>query len=883
MNRRSWSRRILRRVLADDARGRAIRTELEQEHRERTAAEGAGPADRWLLRQALSVAGWSLRDRLSGRPWGAPGSPLGPAQAVRDSLRSLSRAPGYSMAIVLTLGAAMVATVSVFTVVHGVLLRPLPYPDPGGLVRIDALRDGTPGDGGIDYPAVRDWRENIDGLEGIAVWTGAEGIYAAGGVSEVWRGTSMSPELFETVGVRPALGSWYGPGEGGLNAMTIHLSHDLWERRFGADPDIVGTTISLSDASWVVQGVMPRGFTWPDRETQYWVPLRDSPFMHDRGSGFLHVGARLAPGTTLETARLELDRFTERLRAEVGDDVRSVIVRSVAEVQQAPVRRALWTLMGAVGLVLMVACANVSGLSLARTETRKREWSVRVSLGAHRRHLVAGLVAENALLALAGGAVGLAGALAGVEGLVALAPADLPRRDAIAIDPVVVAFAFGMSLLIGLLAGLLPGLRAAASAAPGAHRSLGGGPRSHRTHAALAAAQIALSVVLLAGAGTLLRSFARLNAVDPGFPNPGRLWVAEVGLTDDRYPDLAAILDYHRTLLERATELPEVQSAGLTSHLPFSGSRLEAAMVREGDVFERGATPVIGIEVWNGLYREALGLPLLRGRDPRRDPSGETAVREVVLNEAAADRVAPGGDALGMRISFDVEPGQPSPPETFYEVVGIVPDVLSGTLDRAATPRAYYDVQEFRRAYGFVSGRYFYAVFRTSSDTPALAQALREIAGAIDPGTPLRSLATLESLVRQTTVSARFRTLSLGLFAVLAVAVALLGVYGVMAYSVATGQRRIGIQKALGAPSATVGRMVLLRAAAIAGAGAGIGAVAAVALAPLLDAMLYEIPSRDPGTLAAVVALAAGGALAAAAAPARRAARVDPMRILREE
>lgn len=587
MSRQGWARSILRRTLADDARGRAIRSELEREHAQRVERDGAGPADGWLLRQAVSVASWSLRDRLAGRPWGAPGSPLGPRQATRDALRSLRRAPGYSLAVILTLGAAMAATVSVFTVVRGVLLRPLPYPDPTTLVRIDGLYEGVPGEGGIDYPAVLDWREGLDGLEGIAVWSGAEGIYAADGVSEVWTGTSMSPELLETVGIRPSLGSWYGPGEGHLNAMTIHLSHDLWERRFGADPDIVGKTIRLSDQSWVVQGVMPRGFVWPDAETRYWIPLRDSPFLQNRGSGFLHVAARLTPGTSLDAARAELARFTEQLRAEVGKDVRTVALRSVAEVERAPVARALWTLLGAVGLVLLVACANVSGLSLARTETRKEEWSIRVSLGAHRRHLVAGLVAESALLALAGGMVGLVGALAGVRGLVALAPADLPRREAVAMDPAVVAFAFTVSLVVGLLAGLLPGLRAARAAAPGVRRSR--------------------------------------------------------------------------------------------------------------------------------------------------------------------------------------------------------------------------------------------------------------------------------------------------------VAVALLGVYGVMAYSVATGLRRIGIQKALGAPAAAVGRGVLVRAAAIAGAGAVVGALASIALAPVLESMLYDVPARDPWTLAAVLTLAAGGALAAAARPARRAARVDPMRILREE
>lgn len=880
--RRRWARRWLDRTLADDARGRAIRRELAEEHAARAARDGEGPADGWLLRQAASVAFWSLRDRLTGRPWGPPGTPLGPGRATRDALRSLRRAPGYSAAVVVTLGAAMAATVSVFTVVRGVLLRPLPYPDPETLVRIDALHQGVSGEGGVDYPTVQDWRETLEGVGGIAVWTGAEGIYTAEGVSEVWTGTSMSPGLLETVGVRPALGSWYGPGEGGLNAPSIHLSHDLWERRFGADPGIVGRTIRMSDASWVVQGVMPRGFVWPDADTQYWIPLRDSRFLQSRGSGFLHVVARLEPGVGLDAARAELDRFTERLRAEFGDEARPVVLRRVAEVERVPVARALWTLLGAVALVLLVACANVSGLSLARTETRRGEWSVRVSLGANRRHLVAGLVAESGLLALGGGLVGLAGAFAGVRGLVALAPADLPRRSAVAIDPAVVAFAFGLSLLVGLLAGLLPGLRAARSAAPEARR--GGGPdrRAHRTHAALAAAQIALSVVLLMGAGTLLHSFVRLAATDTGFRDPGRLLVAEIGLTDDRYPDLAAILDYQDRLLEGVSAVPGVEASGLTSHLPFSGSRLEAAMVLGGEVFERGRTPVIGIEVWNGGYREALGLPLLRGRDPRRDPAGETPVREVVLNEAAATRLAPGGEALGLRLSFDVEPGQPSAPGTFYEVVGIVPDVRAGSLEQAPAPRAYYDIREFRRAYGFVSGRYFYAVFRTRGPASALAPAVRDIALELDPRVPVRSLASLESLVRRTTLPARFRTLTLGLFAVLAVAVALLGVYGVMAYSVATGLRRIGIEKALGAPAGAVGRRVVLRAATIAAGGAALGAGAALILAPALESMVYEVPARDPWTLVGVLTLVAGGAVAAALRPARRAARVDPARILRE-
>ena len=469
MTSRSLAERILDRALPDGPSGHAIRGDLRQEHARRVRESGDRAAARWYLRQALSIWFFASRDGVVGRRWRSGrlvsdtrSSGGGFLADVREGVSVLRRAPAYSTGVVLTLGVAMAATVSVFAVVRGVLLRDLPYPEPHELVRFDAARDdGGYANGGLDYPIVLDWREGLETVPSVAAYQASDGVYVADGVAEVWQGTAAEPSFLEVVGVAPFLGSAYGPGEGGIGDQSIFLSHSLWERRFAADPGIVGRTITFYEAPWVVRGVLPPDFAYPGTRLDYLIPLRDTQWLEGRGTGVLRVIGRLGDGVSLDAAREELGALSTALEREYPGEIRTVLLRGVQQVETEPVRPMLWVFMGAVGFFLLVACANVSGLALARTEARRQELSVRLSLGASRARIARQVVSESATLALAGGLVGTLGAFWGIRGLLTLAPADLPLREGVRMDPLVLLFAFVLAVGTGVLFGALPGVRSA--------------------------------------------------------------------------------------------------------------------------------------------------------------------------------------------------------------------------------------------------------------------------------------------------------------------------------------------------------------------------------------------------------------------------------------
>lgn len=888
MSRRSFADRILDAALSGEATRAAIRDELERERDARSAREGRRAGDRWYLRQAVSVWAFATRDRWLGTPWTGQtpllvGGRERLIQDLADGVRTLRRSPGYSVAVMLTLALAMTATSSVFAVVNGVLLKDLPYPDGDRIVRFDALRDGVPTQGGLDYPTIQDWRERFATVTSISAYQASEGVYVGDGIAEVWTGQATDRDYLRVTGIEPFLGRWYAGTESGLGAQTIVLSHEIWERRFGSDPGIVGRTIDFAESTWTVQAVMPSGFTILGEPFDYWMPIRRTQWSESRGTGVFQVVGRLEEGVSLEAARDELAAISANLEEVYPGEIRDVVLRRAVDVEREPVRAVLWVLFGAVGFLLLVACANVAGLALARTESRREELAVRRSLGATGRRVASQIVVESVILSMLGGGLGLVGAEVGVRGLLALAPPDLPQRAAIQTDPTVGFFALIVAITCGVAFGAVPGMRATRRGGlrPSAARSTS--RASRRTHAALASIQVGLAAVLLSGSALLLRSFSEMSAVETGFVEPERILMVEMGLGRDRYGSAQEVLTFQQELMESVHALAMVESVGLSTHLPFTGSRLQAAVVREGEPYERGKGPQMGIETINGAYRDALGLELSMGRDPTVAPSGVEASREVLVNETGAALLWPGENPLGRRFSFDLDEGQVPADSTLYTVVGVVPDVSDGGLDHDVRPRAYYDLRDFRRQYSFITGRFFYLTVRTAGDPRAAVDPIRSIVRRLDPNAPLRSVSSLEALVRDTTLPIRFRTVALTLFAVLAGLVAMLGVYGVMAYGVQTSMRDFGVRLALGAPASGVRAAVLNRALVVVSIGLVGGLVGSLALGPLLESLLFGVSAWDPPTLLTVLLLSGLGGLAAAWIPAARASRADPVRILKAE
>ncbi len=878
--------RILAFVLPPGAASEAIRGDLSQEYRDRRA-RGTVRAGAWYAAQAVSVVLWAVSDRVRGRTWRGreeeprPGARLiEPSAMVRDGLRVFRRDPGYAASVVVTLGLALATTITVFTAVRGVLLHDLPYPDGERIVRIDRVTDGVIGNGGVSYPDYLEWAAGISSYEAMLAHSGWEGTYIADGVAELWDGITITPGFLDVFGVRPAAGRGLDETNAQPGMRSIMISFDLWQRRFGADPSIGGRSITIDEEPWTIVGVLPEGFEYPDAHVDAIAPLADGSYLESRGAGFLEVLARVSPDATTEAARAETDALVAAIDAEFNENREGVAVRSYADTKVAPVRRMLGLFMLAVTLVLVVACANVSGLSLARTEGRRGELSVRRALGAGRGRVVRQLLAESVVVAVVGGALGLALSFAGVRLLLALAPPDLPRRELIAIDPVVASFALAAAVGAGVLFGALPALRGAS--APTTSTLRGGrtvAGRASRTQEWLAGAQIALAVVLLSAASLLVRSSGALDAVDPGFDAADRL-VVEVGLPPSRYSSADETLGFHRRLLEGVRGLPGVVDAGLSTHLPFGRGYLQAVMLKQDQPFIRGEVPVIGLEMYSGEYFRALGLPVLRGRAASLDLEQP---RQVVLNEAAAEELFPGEDALGRRVSFDVEEGQPSPDSTMYTVVGIVPSVRSQSLTDDLGSVAYYYLPDIRRQYSFSSGRAFRLVVHTEGDPLSLATPVRELLLDLDPALPVRDIQTMEALVRRTTLAPRFRSSVVAVFSLLALGVAFVGVYAVMAYGVSRGRREIGIRMALGASTTGVRRGVLTRASRVVVLGAGLGVGTAWMAGPVLADFLFETSPRDLGSLGTVLLVAIVGSLVAAWVPAARASSVDPARVLRDE
>ncbi|HEX7049876.1 MAG TPA: ABC transporter permease [Longimicrobiales bacterium] len=804
---------------------------------------------------------------------------------LRYAARQLLKRPGFTAIAVLALALGIGANTAVFSVVDAVLLEPLPFKEPERLMVLWEQETAVP-----DRPpeptsaaTFQDWRAQSRTFDELAAWVYSGFALTGAGEPEEIGTVRASANLFRLLGVEPALGRAFLPEEEqpGRHRIVI-LSHGLWQRRFGGDPGILGRSLTLDGEPYAVVGVMPAGFRFPDDDdVGMWVPLSYLPYeLRSRGQRMFNVVGRLAADATLEQAQNEMSTIAGRLAVQYPEAHRGwdVLVQPAREVVIGETRPALLVLLGAVAFVLLIACANVASLLLARAADRQREIAVRSALGASRRRLVRALLVESGLVALLGGAAGLLLAVWGLDLILALAPEGLPRWNVIRIDGDVLAFTTFAAAATALLAGLAPALNASRAAPASALRegsdrtTEGAGGR--RLRHAMIVAEVALSIVLLVGAGLLIRSFHRLSNVDPGF-DADHLLAAAIFLPDNRYPDDARQIHFFESLLERVRSLPGVTSVGAVTTLPMNPVGIDHDMpFRVPGTPEALADPLpqADFRIASEGYFRTMGIPLLRGRGfTARDRADAPCV--IVVNETFVQRfLPPGSDPLRESVVIGDDPGDPA-----CDIIGVVGNVRHRGLDAVPRPEFYV---AFRQVYSY--GTLTLAV-RTTRDPLALAQAVKEQVFALDPALPVAELATMDALVADSVADRRFHLSLLGAFAALAVILAASGIYGVISYTVAQRTREIGIRIALGARRGEVLRAVLGQGARLAALGAAFGLAGALLLTRSLAGMLYEVSPTDPLTFGGVAAVLAAIALLASWLPARRAARVDPMVALRSE
>jgi len=801
------------------------------------------------------------------------------------ALRMLRKNRGFAAAAVVTLALGIGANTAIFSVCYAVLFKPLPYAEPSRIVTLwERQRDGTLSD--VAPANFVDWRDASRSFSGMAAVRASSfaSSFILGGRSEASRlaGGDVSSSFFSVLGVRFTLGRNFLPEEDrpGRNRVAI-LSNPAWRDRFGADHDIVGKAITLNDDSYTVVGVLPADFQFGSTAADFqarsqadiWAPLALDPQRLQRGSHTLRVIARLAPGVTQAQAQAELDLIAASMARVYPDNNRDMGIAaiSLADRVTATVRGPLRMLLGAVGLVLLIACANVANLLLSRAAARQTEMAVRVALGASHGRLAQQLLTESLLLAGIGGAVGLLVALGVTAALAPHLPPDLSRAAGMAGDVRILAFTALISLATGIFFGLGPlvGMRRISAGESLKQSSRVAGASHSRLRNVLAVAQISLAIILLIGAGLMAKSFWALTHVSPGF-RADRILTARLSLPRSRYPDNRRIAAFERELLETLSRKPGVQSAGLATYLPLSALDNGWSFIVEG-------RPPLPVGMYNMAkyrpasagYFETIGIPVLRGRSfTPADTADSPWV--TVINESMAREYWGEQDPIGRRLQFGAE--------TWRTVIGVVGDVLHEGLDGETKPEMYVPMEQ---APNTESGPTI--VVRTALDTAAAAGELRGAVAAIDRGIPVDRIQTMEQLVSGSVAQPRFRTVILAAFSMLALVMASIGIYGVMNYLVIQRTREFAIRVSMGATRAEVLRLVLSRAAALIGAGTCLGLAGSLVLVRVITGLLFGTAPLDPLTFAAAPALLAGVALAASYLPALRATRVDPIVALRYE
>jgi predicted permease len=803
-------------------------------------------------------------------------------QDLRHAVRQLRAHPGFTTVAVLTLALAIGANSMIFSAVNAVLLRPLPYREPDRLVRVYSLmRDAQ---WTMSPPDFTDFRRETRSFTDLAAMNATSLALSGDAPAEQVPGAQVTDGLFEILGVEPAQGRAFtaedlAPGKDGVAIV----GHGLWQRRFGASPALVGSAVRLDGRSYTVIGIMPPGFAYPE-QAELWVPLAFTPgdLTTQRGAQYLDVVGRLRDGTSLDQAITDVRTVAARLETTYpqSNAQKGAVVTTLAESIVGDVDEALLILLGAVGLLLLVACANVANLQLVRAVGRGRELAIRAALGAGRARLARALLTESLVLALLGGAAGLAIAVWGIDLLARLEAVGIPRLAEVSTDARVLVFTLAASLATGIIFGVVPALQAtAAYALTQRLKDAGGGVVSARAGArarnALVVVEIGLAVMLLVGAGLLLRSFLHLQRTELGFDTRGILSF-QLSLPDNSYGDPLRAQAYIANLLTEVDALPGVQSAGAIFGLPLTpfgfSISVHAIDGRSLPPEEWGPSPQVRI-VTPEFFR-TLGIAVLRGRGfMASDRIGAPPV--VVLNESAAKLIWPDGDALGRRFSIGTRMGLGGD-RLGGEVIGIVPDIRARGPVSAPQPTAYF--AHFQFPVGFMA-----VAVRTAGDPGALIQPTRQVVVRADPDVPMFRVRTMDELASAVVAQPRLYSLLLGVFAAVAVLLAAVGIYGVMAQAVARRTPEIGLRLALGAEVRDVLRMVVGDGLRLAAWGVAFGVAGAVVASQLLVSLLHGVRPLDPATFVTVPLVLLAVALAASVVPARRAAVVDPMVALRTE
>ena len=801
-------------------------------------------------------------------------------QDLRFGARSLLRRPGFTAAATATLALGIGATVAIFSVVNGVLLRPLPYPQPDRLVYLRQVdtRDGS-ASAGVDHPDVRFWREEVPGLAVAGYATIRPTLTGTGtdGEPEAIHGARVTSGLLSVFGLEPALGRDVTAQEdvpGGPNVLVI--SYAFWQGRLGGDPDVVGRSLTLDGEAWEIVGVAPEGFDFPDG-SMVWRPQHQDEDGCSHGCRYMTAVGRIEPGHTMEEVQARMTAASAELAAAFPASHRDITTRfeRILDVQVQDVRTALWVLMGAVAMVLLIACANVANLLLVRANDRVGEVALRATLGAPRTRLVRQLLTESLLLSVAGGALGVALASWGVTAMVRLAPDGIPRLDQAGLDGRVIGFALLLVVAVTVVFGLAPALklvRRPLQAAMGAARRTGGGRRTGLSRSLLLSGEVALSLMLLLGAGLLFGTLRSIRAQDLGFATQG-VERFRVSLPESRY-DTQADIRFFEELERRLDALPQVAVAGSVFGAPLASGRIGTSVeLTDRPPVDEADRPSMAIRPATPGYRQAMGLPLLRGRwitdaDRREDPA------VVVINQAAARRFYPDEDPLGHPLRLSVSWGFDDDP--VRTIVGVVGDARSSSATEPDGPAAYLPNAQF-------GVNVMYVTMRLAPGARTALPAARTVLENMDPALAITDAARIENEVADQLAPTRFYLTLIGVFSVLALVLASVGLYGVVAYSVSRRTREIGIRVALGATGGDVVGMALKEGVTPALLGVAAGLVGALLGGGALRSLLYGVGPQDPATLAAVTGVLLAVVFAATFLPARRASRVPPSEALRLE